>query len=111
VPPPPSSPPKAWRAFAFAVILVAVVSAFFNSPTARAVVMGCLLVLMLVVWLVRPAQPSGAFLDLLAVLIGASVFLTVLAIPLPSALYLPQLAVGVVLQAFVVVRAMRRIAP
>jgi hypothetical protein len=95
----------------FAAVLVAVVTAFFNSPTARAVVMGCLLVIMLVVWLVRPAQPSGAFLDLLAVLIGASVFLTVLAIPLPSALFLPQFAVGIVLQGFVVAGAMRRIAP
>lgn len=116
--PPPrtrSSEPSMVRAILFGAVLVAAMYLLFNSPVARAVMMGGLLAVMTAMWAVRRAReaapPSGAFLDLLAVLIGQSVVLTILAVPLPSALYLPQFAVAVVVAGFVIAYAMRRIDP
>lgn len=87
------------------------ITAVFNNAAARAVVMGGLLVVILGIWLVRPGRLSGVFLDLLAVVIIGAVFLTVVAIPLPPALVVPQVVVAFATSVFVGMRAMRRIDP
>ena len=109
----PRSEPNMARAIVFGIVLVAVIYAFFNSPVGRAVAAGALLVVLLVMWAARrgAGRPSGAFLDVLAVLIGQSVILAVLAIPLPEALAVPQFVVAVVVSGFVVVAVMRRVDP
>lgn len=107
------SEPNMARAILFGIVLCSVVYAFLNTPAARAVVAIALLVLLLGMWVARrgAGRPSGAFLDFLAVLIGQSVILTVLAVPLPSALFLPQFVVAVVVSGLVTVSVMRRMDP
>jgi hypothetical protein len=114
-PRPAPSQPNMARAILFGVILFSVIYAFVDNPSARAVVAFALLVVLVAMWAIRKAgragPPSGAFLDFLAVLIGQSVILTILAIPLPSELFLPQFVVAAVVSGLVVVAAMRRIDP
>lgn len=88
---------------------------FFDNPIARAVTASVLLVLVIAVWLVRrisgAGRPSGFVLDLLAVLMGGSVVLALIAIPLPGALFAAQLFLTVGASAYVVVWGMKRIDP
>jgi len=88
---------------------------FFNNPIARAVATSVLLVVVIAVWLVRrfsrAAQPSGFVLDLLAVLMGGSVVLALIAIPLPPALFVAQLVLAIGASAYLVAWAMRKIDP
>ena len=87
-------------------ILTAVIALVFNSPIGQAVAMTILLAVVIAIWLVRrfstAAQPSESFTGLLALLLGLSITLSILAIPLAPALFLPQLAVGAIVAGFLV---------
>lgn len=97
------------------VMLTAVIVLAFNSPVGQAAAMTILLAVVIVIWLVRhfstAARLSESFAGLLALLLGLSIILSILAIPLPHVLFWPQLVVGAFVAGLLVSRLMRKIAP
>jgi hypothetical protein len=89
--------------------ILGVIGAISSSPIAQVLMVGLLLAVVLVIWLVRRArnaQPSYNLTGFLLVLVLYFGFTAIVAIPLPSALRVPQFIVALVVSASIVWRLM-----